>query len=77
MHAHARLNAKAAGRILFYIPAIDVPAARMTREDYDEMRAQPNISTSAKLPGILPVFVGMEMILSESYLPPRIVRGTL
>ena len=76
MHAHVRLNAKAAGRVLFYIPAIDVPAARMTREDYDEMRAQPNISTSAKLPGILPVFVGMEMILTESYLPPRIVRGT-
>ena len=24
MHAHARLNAKAAGRMLFYIPAIDV-----------------------------------------------------
>ncbi len=39
------------------------------------MRAQPNISTSAKLPDILPVYVGMEMILTESYLPPRIVRG--
>eukprot|EP00972_Heterocapsa_arctica_P035387 5206696-Heterocapsa_arctica.AAC.1 len=40
------------------------------------MRAQPNISTSAKLPGILPVYIGMEMILTESYLPPSIVRGT-
>jgi hypothetical protein len=76
MHAHARLNAKAAGKLLFYIPSIDLPSARMTREDFDEMRAQPNIGTSAKFPGILPVYVGMEMILTESYLPPRIVRGT-
>ncbi len=40
------------------------------------MRAQPNISTSAKFPCILPVYVGMEMILTQSYLPPRLVRGT-
>ena len=39
------------------------------------MRAQPNISTSAKFAGILPVYIGMEMILTESYLPPQIVRG--
>ena len=75
MHAHARLNAKAAGRLLYYIPAIDAPSARMNQQDYEDMRAQPNISTSAKLPGILPVYIGMEMILTESYLPPRIVRG--
>ncbi len=53
---------------MFYISAIDVPASRMTREDYEEMCAQPNLSTSVKLPGILLVFVGI--------LPPRIVRGT-
>ena len=75
MHAHARLNAKAAGKILFYIPAVDVPSTRMSRDDFDAMRAHPNISASAKLLGILPVYVGMEMILTESYLPPRIVRG--
>ena len=75
MHAHARLNAKVAGRLLYYIPAIDAPSARMNQQDDEDMRAQPNISTSAKLPGILPVYIGMEMILTESYLPPRIVRG--
>jgi hypothetical protein len=75
MHAHARLNAKAAGKLLFYIPAIDAPTARMTKDDFDEMRGLPNIGITAKLPGILPIFVGMEMILTESYLPPRIVRG--
>jgi len=75
MHAHARLNARAAGKLLFYIPAIDAPTARMNQEDFDEMRGLPNIGATAKLPGILPIFVGMEMILTESYLPPRIVRG--
>lgn len=75
MHAHARLNAKAAGKVLYYIPSIDAPAVRMSRKDFDEMRGQPNINTSAKFPGILPVYVGMEMILTESYLPPSIVRG--
>ena len=39
MHAHARLNAKAAGVILYYIPAIDMPACRMARSDFDDMRA--------------------------------------
>ena len=75
MHTHTKLNAKAARKILFYIPSVDVPATGMTREEFDSMRAQPNISTTAKFPGILPVYLGMEMILNESYLPPRIVRG--
>ena len=75
MHAHARLNAKAADRLLYYIPSIDVPSRRMSKADFDDMRAYPNIGTSAKLPGILPVYIGMEMILTESFLPPRIVRG--
>ena len=76
MHAHARLNAKAACQTLFYIPSVDVPAVRMTREDFGDTRAQPNISISAKFPGIQPIYVGMEMVLTETYLPPRIVRGT-
>jgi len=29
----------------------------------------------AKLTGILPLYVGMEVILTESYLPPKVVRG--
>ena len=45
------------------------------RKDFDDMRGEPNISTTAKFPGILPVYIGMEMILTESNLPPRIVRG--
>ena len=76
MHAHAILNARAAGQLLFYILAVDAPSVILTKADFDEMRAHPNISTTAKLPGILSLFIGMEMILTESYLPPRLVRGT-
>ncbi len=75
MHAHARLNAQAARKLLFYVPAVDAPAVRLGRADFDAMRAVPNISTTAKLPGILPVYIGMDVILTESYLPPRLVRG--
>ena len=40
------------------------------------MRSQPNIGNAAKFPGILPIYIGMEMYLTETYLPPRIGRGT-
>ena len=40
------------------------------------MRSQPNIGNTAKFPGILPLYVGMEMYLTETYLPPNIGRGT-
>ena len=76
MHAHARLNARAAGKVLYYIPAIDVPAVRMSKKDFDDMRALPNLNTTSKLPGILAIYIGMEMILEEFFLPPHIVRGT-
>ena len=76
MHAQTRLDAHDCRKVLFYIPAIDRPAVRCSKADFDEMRAEPNISTTAKMPGILPVFEGMEMILSNSVLPPKFVRGT-
>ena len=76
MHANARLDAHDAGKVLFYIPAVDTPAVRLGKDAFDEMRAFPNISQSAKLPGVLPTFIGMEMILTESFLPPKYVRGT-
>ena len=40
------------------------------------MSACANIGATAKLIGVLPVYVGMEVVLTESYLPPRVVRGT-
>ena len=77
MRVHARLHAKAAGKILLYIPSIDVATGRMNKADFDEIPAMLNIATSAKFLGTLVVFVGIEVILSESFLPPRILRGTL
>ena len=39
MRANARFNAMAAGKQLFYIPAVDSPASRMGRADYDDMQS--------------------------------------
>ena len=76
MHTQARLNAHDDGKLLFYIPAVDRPVVRCSREEYDQMRAEPNISNTAKFPGLLPLYVDMEMILTESVLPPKYVRGS-
>ena len=76
MHSHAKLNAKADGKLLYYIPSIDMPSARLSKKDFDDMRSQPNIGNTAKFPGILPIYIGMEMYLTETYLPPHIGRGT-
>ena len=40
------------------------------------MRGEPNMGNTAKFLGILPIYIGMEIVLDASYLPPRIVRGT-
>ena len=77
VHANARLNAKAAGRVLYYIPSIDIPAVRMSRKDFDDMRGEPNISTTAKFPGILPVYIGRDMMMQKTLLPPQYVTGTV
>ena len=69
MHVQARLDAHDANEILFYIPAIDVPTVRLTRDEHDEMRAEPNAQKTAKHLGMLPIFKGMEMIPTESLLP--------
>ena len=76
MHVNARLDAHAAGKILFYIPAVDTPEVHLAREDFDDMRAEPNVSRTAKMPGVLPAWEGMEMIFTDTLLPPRYVRGT-
>ena len=75
MHAQAKLDAHDAGQLLFYVPAVDRPAARLAKADYDETRAEPNIGATAKMPGLLPLFVGMEVLLTETILPPKYVRG--
>ena len=45
----------------------------MNKADFDEIPAMLNIATSATFPGTLFDFVGIEVILIESFLPPRIL----
>ena len=40
------------------------------------MRQNPKVNDTQKLAGLLPFHVGMEMILTQSYLPPLIATGT-
>ena len=47
----------------------------MRETEHDDMRAVPQVSTAAKLLGILPLYVDMAVILTQSYLPPKVVRG--
>jgi len=54
---------------------VDRLAARVTKEEFDEMRGEPNIGATGKMPGLLQLFIGMMVILTESLLPPRYVRG--
>ena len=46
----AKLDGHDAGQLLLYVPAVDRPAARLAKSDFDEMRAEPSIRASAKLP---------------------------
>ena len=61
MHSHAKLNAKADGTLLYYIPSIDIPTVRLNKRDFDDMRSQPTISNTGKFLGVLPLYIGMEM----------------
>ena len=36
MHAQAKLDAHDAGQLLFYVPAVDRPAARLAKSDFDQ-----------------------------------------
>jgi hypothetical protein len=77
MQVKARLQAKQANKVLFYIQAIDKTSQRLPPEEYSRVVAEPNLSKTKKLAGLLPVFVGMEMILQKTLLPPMYVTGTV
>ena len=75
MHTQAKLDAHDAGEVLFYIPAVDRPAGTLNRQEFEEMLGEPNIGHTGKMPGLLPLFIGMAVVLTESLLPPKYVRG--
>ena len=69
MHAQARLDIHDSRKVMFYVAAVDKPAAKLTRKMFDEMLAFLNVSTTSKLPSFLHFFQNMEMIFTESVLP--------
>ena len=73
-HAQARLDAHHANEILFYISAVD--KGDLKKADFDELRQEPNTSKTAKYMGLLVIFKGMEMLPTDSILPPHYVRGS-
>ena len=73
MHAQARPDAHDNGTLIFYIHAVDKPTTRCSREWLDQMRAGSNIFKTAKIPGLLPAYMGFTF--TESMLLPRCVRG--
>ena len=75
MHVEARRGARAGKQPLFLVQAVDRPALDVPASDYEAMLGEPNISHTKKLMGILPIYVGMDMILAESMLPPRYTTG--
>ena len=77
MNAKACLQARSAKKLLFYIQAVDRAMDAVPSDEYTRVAAEPNLSATQKLAGVLLVFVGMEVVMQKSYLPPEIVTGTV
>ena len=77
MHTKARLQAKQAGRILYYIQAVDRVSQHVTEKELLRIVAEPNLSNTKKLAGLLLVYIGMDMMMQKTLLPPQCVTGTV
>ena len=76
MQAEARRSAQAANRPLFLVQAVDCPSMEVAASEYEDMLVETYVlQQPLKLLGVLPVYVGMEMILTESLCPPRFTAG--
>ena len=75
MHVRARPDAHDAGQVLVYALAVDRPATLLGKAELSEMRAQPNVSATSKMLGVLPIFVGMAMRLTDTALPSLYAPG--
>ena len=65
----ARLQAAQSKRILYYIPAVDVPEVQCSKQLYRKMSAECNLTSAQKLMSILPIFLGMRVRLMKSLTP--------
>ena len=77
MQTKARLQAKQARRILYYIQAVDRVSQHVTEKELLRIVAEPNLSNTKKLAGLLPVYIGMDMMMQKTLLPPQYVTGTV
>ena len=77
MQTKARLQAKQAKRILYYIQAVDRVSQHVTEKELLRIVAEPNLSNTKKLAGLLPVYIGMDMMMQKTLLPPQYVTGTV
>lgn len=57
----ARCQAARERRILFYLPAVDMPEIHCSKTLYREMTSEYNLTTTAKLMSVLPLYVGMKV----------------
>ena len=77
MHTKARLQAKQAGKVLFYVQAVDKVSQHVPCDEFAKIVAEPNLNHTKKLAGLLTAFIGMDMTLQGTLLPPRYVTGTV
>ena len=77
MQTKARLQAKQAGRILYYIQAVDRVSQHVTEKELLRIVAEPDLSNTKKLPGLLPVYIRVDMMMQKTLLPPQYVTGTV
>lgn len=67
------MAAHAAEKVLFYIVAVDLPPFEIPPSMYKALLAVPNVTTTKKLPGILPIYIGARVRLTKTLLVPHLV----
>ena len=77
MNVKARQQVRQQKQLLFYIQAVDRATQKLPPQEYMKVRAEPNLANTKKLAGLLPVFIGMEVVLQKGLLPPKYVPGTV
>ena len=63
-------------KILFYLQAVDRPAHPVHKDTYRAMMEEANMQKTKKCAGLLPLFIGQDVTLTKTWLPPFYVTGT-
>ena len=75
MQLQTRLSAKRSNQVLYYIQPVYRPGIDCGRAALEQMLATPSVTATRKLMGLLPIYIGMEVVLTENILPPLYVPG--